>query len=288
MKRITILVGGLLLLGQCLRAQVTVDVVMDEQTYIAGEPVPVAVRITNHSGQTLQLGKDADWLSFNVEARDNFIVPRLGDVPVQGEFPLESSHVATKRADLAPSFQLTTPGRYTVTVTVKVPQWERELVSKPKSFEVNAGSKLWEQDFGVPGESARPDERKFALLQAIHRKQLRLYVRVTDKTESRIYRTLAIGPMVSFSKPEPQIDKLNNLHVLYQTGAHDFNYSVLNWAGEVLVRQTYEYTATRPVLRIDKDGNVGVAGGARRIEQSDVPAPTRTAPPESDVKPPKP
>jgi len=230
------------------------------------------VRITNFSGQTLHLGKDNDWLRFTIEGRDNYIVPGSVDVPVQGEFDVESSTVVTRRVEVAGYFALTRPGRYLVTATVKLKQWDKELLSKPKAFDIIAGTKLWEQDFGVPNAAGQPPEvRKYALQQAIHLKQLKLYARVSDQSESRVFRVFPIGPMISFSKPECQIDKSSNLHVLYQTGAKSFNYSVINSDGRLLVRQTYEYTDTRPVLRVDREGRILIGGGARRGSSNDLP-----------------
>ena len=48
-------------------AQVTVDVLLDQEQYLPNEAMPVAVRITNRSGQPLHLGAEADWLTFSVQ-----------------------------------------------------------------------------------------------------------------------------------------------------------------------------------------------------------------------------
>jgi hypothetical protein len=53
----------------------------------------------------------------------------------------------------------------------------------------------------------------------------------------------------------------------------------------MLVRQTHDYTATRPVLRSGEDGKTFVAGGIRRVTANDLPPPS--APPSTnDVKKP--
>lgn len=69
------------------------------------------------------------------------------------------------------------------------------------------------------------------------------------------------------------MDRFNNLHVLMQTGAKSFTYSVVSPEGRLLVRQRHEYTATRPVLRSTDDGGIFVAGGQRRFLETDIPAP---------------
>ena len=115
---------------------------------------------------------------------------------------------------------------------------------------------------------------------------MKLYVRVTDQAGSRVFRMFPIGPLISFSSPEHQIDKSSNLHVLYQTGAKSFNYSVINPDGKWLIRQTYEYTDTRPILRMDGEGRIYVGGGNRRISSDDLPPPLDTS--NNEARSPKP
>ena len=276
MKFLFPLLGGFIAFGPWVSAQVSVDLALDQDQFLPGESLMVGVRITNFSGQTLHLGKDNDWLQITLEGRDNYVVPTTTDLPVQGEFNVESSKIVTRRVDVAPCFALSRPGRYKVSATVKLKDWDKELISKPKSFDVIAGTTLWEQDVGVsvPAASNRPPEvRKYALQQAIHLNRMKLYVRVTDQAGSRVFRVFPIGPLISFSSPEHQIDKSSNLHVLYQTGAKSFNYSVINPDGKLLIRQTHEYTDTRPTLRIDREGRIYVGGGYHRITSDDIPLP---------------
>src|SRR4029077_17491441 len=87
----------------------------------------------------------------------------------------------------------------------------------------------------------------------------------------------AIGPMVSFGRPEPQVDKNSNLHVLYQNAASAYSYTMFNSEGVVLAHQTYDYINARPRLRVQDDGSVTVIGGVRRFTANDVPS-SRSAP----------
>src|SRR5271170_4402742 len=131
-------------------AQVSVNITMDQDQFLPSETLPVAVHITNRSGQSLHLGADANWLTFDVESADGFIVIKNADAPVQGEFDLGSSEVATKRVDVAPYFTLTQTGRYRIIATVRIKDWSTEISSQPQSFDVINGAKLWSQTFGVP------------------------------------------------------------------------------------------------------------------------------------------
>jgi hypothetical protein len=171
-----------------------------------------------------------------------------------------------------PCFDLSQPGRYTVTANVRIKEWNEDVTSKPKGFEIVRGTKLWEQEFGVPLNPGAPESRKYTLQQASYRKQLKLYLRVTDLDDHRVFRVFPLGPLVSFSQVEAQVDKTSDLYALFQTGARSFLFYVINPNGEVLIRQTYDYAATRPTLRSNDEGRIFVMGGSRRPTGSDIPA----------------
>jgi len=275
--KISLPILALVLLTFCrASAQVDVQVVMDQEQFLPSESVLVAVRIINRSGQPLHLGADADWLTFSVESVDGSIVMKNAEVPVLGEFDLGSSQVATKRVDLQPYFDLKRQGRYRIIATLHIKAWSVETPSLPKEFDVISGAELWSQDFGVPipaGVTNRPPEvRKYTLEEANYlRQQLRMYVMVSDPAGSHVFKVSPIGPMVSFSQPEVQIDPLSNLHVIYQSGAKTFTYSVVNPEGVITQQDVYDYVDTRPRLGLNPAGDIVVIGGVRRPKPGELP-----------------
>jgi hypothetical protein len=273
-------------------AQVTVDVVLDQEQFLPSETLPVAVRITNRSGQPLHLGADSNWLTFSVESVSGPVVVKKTDVPVQGEFDLGSSQVATKRVDLAPYFELTRQGGYRITATVRIKDWDAAIPSPPWAFEVIDGAKLWSQTFGLPVPAgvtnSPPEVRKYTLEEANYlRSQLRMYVEVSDESDMHIFKVRAIGPMVSFSQPEAQLDRLSHLHVLYQSGARTYTYSEVNPDGDIVRQEIYDYFNTRPRLHADDDGNITVLGGGRRVKPDNIPVvkPPNETPAPAPAKP---
>jgi hypothetical protein len=255
---------------------VSVEVSLDQDQFLPSETLPVTVKVTNRSGQTLHLGADANWLTFNVESVDGPIALKIGDAPVTGEFTLESSQVATKRVDLQPYFILTRPGIYKVTATLRIKDWNAEVTSEKQNFDVISGARLWSQEFGVPAPGGMtnqaPEVRKYTLEEANYlRQQLRMYVMVTDASESRVFKVSAVGPMVSFSQPEAQLDRFSNLHVLYQSGSSAFTYSIVNPNGEIARQEIYDYFNTRPRLGMDDAGGIVVIGGVRRVKAGELP-----------------
>jgi hypothetical protein len=283
-----------------LSAQVAVEVVLDQDKFLAGETLQAGVRIVNRSGQTLHLGEDNEWVKFSIETVAGRVVPQLSGPPVKNPFKLDSTERGTLRVNLEPHFDLHQLGRYRITANVRIKEWAGTITTKPETFEVIEGALLWEQEFGVPrgGDGQQPPElRKYTLLHANYLKtQLRLYLRVSSG-DGRVIKLITVGPMISFGQPEQQLDKQNRIHLLYQNSAKAFAYLVVNPDGIIEVREIHEYTDTRPRLRLDDKGEIKVAGGLRRVTADDLPAPSDPKPepkPEptpdlkDDGKPPKP
>ena len=266
-------------------AQVVVDLVLDQNQFLPSESVPLAVKITNRSGQQIHLGAEANWLTFTVESVDGFVVIKNSEVPVQGAFDLESSQMGIKRVDLAPYFVMSKPGRYKIIATLHVPDWSGTVTSAPKGFDVIHGAKIWAQEFGIHSDTnSTPEVRKYTLEQANYlRSQLRLYVQLSDGDEARIFHTESLGAMVSFSQPEAEVDRTSQLHVLWQAGAQAFSYRLVNPDGKVIRQDTYDNFGSRPRLGVNQDGEVVVIGGTRRGAPLAMPA--VTAPVESAAPP---
>lgn len=276
MRFLPVFLASFIAASAALGQGVTVDVSFDQEYYLAHESLIAKVRIVNFSGRTLRFGQDTEWISFNIEGEKHFVVRRLSPILVDGEFELQSAQAATKHINIAPFFDLSRAGHYRITATLSVRDLKLNIDSPPAGFDIMSGSKLWEHDFGLPPQdpSDTLEVRRYALIQTIHQRHLKLYIRVSNSTESKIYKVFPVGPMVSFSKPEPQLDKYSNLHILYQTGARSFNYTVVNPDALIICRETYDYTESRPHLKADGDGRLHVQGGIRRASASDLPPPS--------------
>jgi hypothetical protein len=254
-------------------AQVTVDLRLDQTEFLPGEAIPLAVKITNQSGQQLHFGGHPGWLTFGVESSDGFDVVKISEVPVPADFDLFSSQAGTLHVDLAPYFQLTRIGHYKITAVLNLKELAGSINSPPKEFDLVTGVQIWSQQFGLPSAGGPPEMREFSLQKANYlREQLRLYLQLTDAAESRIFKVMALGPMVAFGYPEEQVDRNSELHVLWQTGAQSFSYCVVSPDGVLLQRDFYELINSRPKLKVDENGEVSVVGGVRRIPAADIPA----------------
>lgn len=254
------------------RAQVNVEIALDDDQYLRGEPVTLRVKISNFSGQTLRLGDDPDWLAFLVTGDDGKALRALEPVPPVKPFNIESAKSVALRMDLAPYFDLQASGRFAASARIKVPQLGKEFSSESKKFDTISGVKVWEKEVGVPGVTP-PLVRRFALQQATFFKETRLYARVTGANEADIVRVVPLGALPSAGRPEAAVDNSSQLHVIFQAGQKNFTYSIITPEGELIIRQTHEITATRPRLRAESDGRIVVHGGVRKISPDDLPPP---------------
>ena len=272
----------LVLLGAvapCVQAQLTAELQLDQTQFLPDEDIPVKVQISNRSGQTVVLGTDKMWITFDVLAEQNYLVPKIGEMQVQGPFTLLSGQVVTREYNPTPHFDFRRPGRYILSATIRIPQWKREITCKPVAFMISEGIPLpftGDLTFGVPppagATNAAPEVRHYSLLKSSDLAQMRLYFRLTDKN-GRTLRIFPLARMLSFSDPETLMDRSNNLHVLLQTGAKTFTYAVVDPNGSLVARQFHEYGITRPSLRLTDDGQVLVEGGRRVLTWYDIPAP---------------
>ena len=276
---------GLLLAASGASAQVAVELLLDEPEFLRDESLIVKVRVTNRSGRPLQLGQSNDWLSFTIQASDGAAVLRLSDPPVAGLFTIESGQAATKSVDLMPCFDFPDTGRYTISALVRIPQWAGEIASPGRTFHLIKGSRLWEEEFGLPGREGPPEARKYSLVRANGVKQQRLYVRITDPDERRVFKVAPVGQMVSFGRPEALVDGTSLLHILFQNGPRSFLYGAFDPDGTWKARLTFDYGSTRPTLRVSQQGQVHVAGGLRRVTPSDILPKSATAEPKPSAAP---
>lgn len=257
---------------------VTGELKIEQTQFMPDEDMQVKVRVVNRSGQDLTLGQEDDWVVFSIQGEKGSIVGKLADIPAAGAFTLHSSQAGSRSFNLAPYFDFHRAGRYTIGATIKIPQWSQAISCKQVSVNIADGVRVPnvpEVVVGVPpingDTNEAPEVRKYILQEASTETGSKLYLRLTDATGGRTFRVVPIDRLLSFSHPEAQVDRYSNMHIINQTGAKSFSYYVINPLGQLLERQTYDYTQTRPTLRNGDDGMIIVSGGIRRFTDKDIP-----------------
>lgn len=257
-------------------AQVTATLEINKSQLLPRETFFVRLKIVNFSGQTLVFGEDNNWLQFQIENEVGEVIDPISEPPnVEGRFTVESSIRATKQIDLSSYYALEKAGRYKITAKLYVKQWGRLLSVNPVKFDIVNGSVLWQQMFGVPlkkGElPSQLKRRRYVLQKAKNLRMMTLYVRVDDGPGGRVHKVSPVCPMVTFNEPVAQVDPTGNLHVLCQSGARTYNYSVLSPDGVIKIRHHYNIVGSRPRLGF-REGKIVVVGGLKLLRPDDVPS----------------
>ena len=264
-------IAGSLSSSQPVKVQLTTDY----KQYLAQEPIYITVRVINYSGQTLRLADDPEWITFSVEP-----VSRKGTIRQNGplEVPpiseakknLESGMMVNVPINLVPQYDFVNPGPYKIVAKFKAGQLG-EFKSEPYYVDIVSGNTLWEQEFGVPGKDDKSlDLRKYRIIQSRNLDVSLLFIKVTDTYDTTVYGINALGKLIYQSASEQMTDKNNRLHILHQSGSKAFTYTMVGYDGKILLRMIYEYSATRPRLRLSESGDVVVAGGIRVKKPYDI------------------
>ncbi len=269
---------GLALPARAQLNGVTADLKVDQTQFMPDEDMPVKVRVVNRSGQDLALGQEDNWIDFTIQGEKGSIVGKIADIPATSPFTLHSSQTGVRTFNLTPYFDFHRPGRYTISATIKIPQWRQEFPTHQISVNIAEGVRIPSVPdvvVGVPpldgSTNEAPQTRKYILQEASSDTGSKLYLRLTDAVGGRTYRVVPIDRLLSFSHPEAQVDRFSNMHILNQTGAKSFCYYVVNPLGQLLERQTFDYTLTRPTLHAANEGRIIVSGGIRRFTDADIP-----------------
>jgi len=252
-------------------AQVSVEAALDQEQYLPGEAMEVAVKISNRSGEKLQFSRTSEWLTVRIEGDGGYMAEASSELPDGADFSLESPRMATKRLNVEPYFHLTKPGRHKLSVRLRLPGYEQPILSPVKNFDIVTGTKLWEQEFGLPDTGHPPKVRSYMLQQANYLKHLELYLRITDPREQLPLHVVRLGRMVSFGQPTALLDRRNDLHIIFQNGARSWRYCVLTPEGNFSLRQTHAMSENRPRLVVDEQGAISIKGGLRAKSADDLP-----------------
>ena len=254
----------LFLAANSLTGQIQVELKLPRLQFVAYEPVPATLHITNLAGRDIDLHDAAgqDWFGFEVTGRDGQIVGRLKADANQPPLKIEAGQRVTQKINLTPLFDVHDFGTYRVRAHIYFADLDKFFYSQPKVFEVTDARPVWQRTVGMPDSSAGPGKaRTYALLTNRFPEHKALYVRVADTDTGIVYATYQLGRIIDFDEPHAEIDRNNTLHVLHCAAPRTWSYAKVGLNGELIAHQTFMETKTRPRLIHDVDGMVAVRGG---------------------------
>jgi hypothetical protein len=143
------------------KAQVTVDLSIKRNLYVAYEPLLATVRVSNLSGNRLLLAdvEGKKWFGFQIETLDGRPIPPTDPNYEIDPIEVGSGESITRTVNLTQLYPLSDFGSYRVRASVYAAELGGYFSSPPLTVEITEGRLIWQQTVGVPGMGGGPEPR---------------------------------------------------------------------------------------------------------------------------------
>ena len=283
--RLATLFLALLICAAAAQAQIQLELKFKRLQYVAYEPVIATVKITNLAGRNVDL-HDAEgqrWFSFEVTGAENRLVAPNAPAP-EPPLRIEAGQTVTRQINLTPLYPVHDFGTYHVRANIYFADLSKFFYSQARVFQVTDARAIWQRTVGIPeGVAGAGETRTYSLLSNRFPDHTSLYVRVEDRNSGVVYNTYSLGHVIAFDEPQAELDRANQLHVLYCAAPRTWGYAHVGLNGELLKHSTFLQLKSQPRLRRTADGLIAVHGGA--IDQP-ISASSRNAAPKLSERPP--
>lgn len=215
-------------------AQIDVRLQMSRNTFVAGEPVPVSISVTNNSGQDLifQGNNRLGWIDFTVTSNRGVPMTPIGQ-PTFGAVKIPLGQTMTKTIDLALLFPMQNMGNYSVFGVVRMPgQTTDGFISNRLLFNINTARPYWSQKVG--------NNREFRVLNFTGGRKSMLYAQVVNTSTGNPLQTHSLGEVLMFRKPSVALDNRQVMHVLYLIGPTTWGHARVGPDGTLLGRELHK------------------------------------------------
>lgn len=233
----TLVLFVLFFLTSLTHAQLSTNLRLSKQQYLAGEAVMAVVTVTNHAGQTLTFASDGrtQWLDFVVKDRRGENVPPRGK-SLFGKMSIRAGESLAREVDLAQHFQLSEAGNYSVSAVVHMPGRSGEGAATNRvQFTQSPGARYWTQKVGVAGKT-----REYNIISFSGDEKSQLYAKITDGQTGRNIRTFLLGEFLMLRKPLVTVDRQQRMHVLFLATPTTWVHVAVNVDGAVVDRKLHQ------------------------------------------------
>lgn len=199
------------------RAQMDVELTLDQSVYIVGEPVRADVRIINRAttpfgvGPEMQSGQNG--LCF--EVRDNAhesLSPLRPKTPMLAELMLLPGESQKLAYELDEWYPMRRTGRYIISAMVR--RDDRRYDSTSRSIDIVPGLEIRS---AIQLFADRPNEqRKLALVYWVRKQAEFLFLRVTDSPGERTWTTIELGRLLRTTPPTIAITPEGEVTVVHR------------------------------------------------------------------------
>ena len=251
---------------------------VSRDNFVQHEPIHVDVFIGSNHSKAIILGDKDGWIRFSVRNGRGFPVNQVGRPPRGNLFVLSSGKKLTKGINLAPYFDFSEPGEYTIQASITTSNWGKvRFESVPVKIQVVRARVMDVIRRGVASETPGelPEVRRYTLQTTRVKGKSHLFMRVSDDHEPSfvIYNVTPLGMMVHHAKPAFGLDRDGISHLFFQSHKQQYTYCMIDPFGELMRRQTYISDTNRPYMTKDVKGSFKIIGGRRVVAPTDYPEP---------------
>ena len=220
-----------LAMGLCMQAYAQLEVRLDGQRrdYILGENVMLKVTIINHMDTAVGLSSTPGrcWLNLQVTRRGSALPEPAASIPNYPSITIPPGSSRAYNIELKPHFSLSKEGSYSVIATLRLPDMKTTYSSNTAVFNMIAGANMRSFTVQVRGQKLRLGLKTLN----IGGKDL-LFGQVMNIDTRQPVGACYMGQFLNFMEPRVALDKAQNMHMLCQSTAEFFTYSVMDTYGK--------------------------------------------------------
>jgi hypothetical protein len=255
--------AALLAMPSGVRAQISVQMKTDRDSFILFESIPAVVSIRNFSGRTIELANQGEthWLNFLIADEAGATLSPVGDVIVTEPVKVEPGHTQSISVNLVTHFDLRQRGVFTARAVVETEGVH--AISPPTRFTILNGREVWRQTVGLPLTEGETNQqyRTYTLLLRRSSYDEVLYAGIQDEAHALVYGMIPLGNAIAMGNPTVKVDSVGHLHVMYRSGPRAISYDEIDPDAKIVKRLVYSDVMSVPQLVAQDDGVVTVQGG---------------------------
>lgn len=255
-KQIAVLL--ILLVGICQQAYAQLGVRLEavRRDYVLGENVVLKISIVNHTDSSVALTNVPGrcWLDLQVKRSTEMLPESPVSVPRYPALTITPGSSRAYNIGLKPHFALNRPGSYSVVATLRMPDMKTTYSSNSVMFTLSSGANV--RSFNV---QVRGQRLKLGLKTLNIRGRDLLFGQVMNESTQQVVGACCLGQYLNFMAPKVLLDRAQNMHMLCQSSAEFFTYSVMDTYGVCKSQQLMKRTGG-PVDLISTGGGIRCIG----------------------------
>ncbi len=253
---LVLLLGILMSAASSACAQLELELTMEHRSYLLGEAFTARVRVRNELDVPLVLGDDYSNAELFIELiRDKSSGESESDrQPVSRQTVIMPGTDKLELVEITSLFSLTRPGGYRLRVGIRHEGYL--YLSASTGFDLVQGIEMLTVRRGLSGYSEI--DLEYSLRYWRRSGGEHAFLVISDKTNSTIYGTFRLGPVVRVNPPAIRFDKQGRAIVVHQSGRNRFTRSLFEAdpGGAFLLGQTHhlEDGSPYPVRPVPRRG----------------------------------